>query len=51
VNGWYRIVEAPDGASDLDMLAPGLGEALEILMQQLAEVGHHPTRVIVVLAS
>ena len=29
---------------DLEVLAARLGELLEILVQQLAEVGHHATR-------
>ncbi len=36
------------GLVDLDVLAPCFGEALEILVQQLAEIGHHPRRVVVI---
>ena len=34
---------------DLDVLAAGFGEQLEIVAQQLAEIGHHPGDVVVVL--
>ena len=36
------------GLVDLDVLAPRFGQALEILVQQLAEIGDHPRQVIVV---
>jgi hypothetical protein len=36
------------GLVDLNMLAAGRGQFLEILMQQLAEVRHHPRQVVVI---